>query len=194
MAERVNAFKTKYTGEQIEELFDKLANYTSDVPSAGEGQYYSTEVQFIDGRSGNWLKSQTIETNFGFLSFTGLTDTTGMSLTDNLLSLLSSANTSGIYLGSEKTTLIYTFKKPVILLRHRCSASASGTLYYWINDEWVSQGTANYYGTELTNSQPVTKVKIEYPPYINGVLNYSIFDFMSDEYIISGPAIKDRGE
>lgn len=184
MAELINAFKTKYTGEQMEELFDKLANYTSDVPSAGEGQCYTTEVSITNSNTtGGWFRSQTIETNFGFLSFTGLSNIEDSGCT-NIASLLST-NGIGIEL-NQLTTLTYTFKKPVTLLRHR--GNRAGTLYYWINDEWVNQGTIAYGTTQLT-PQTVEKAKIEFPAGSNSVLKYSIFDFISDEYIVSGPAI-----
>lgn len=186
MAERVNAFKSKYTGEQMEELFNKLANSVTDIPSAGENQYYSTELPITNtNTNGGWFRSQTVETSFGFLSYTGLSNIEDSGCT-NILSLLST-NSLGIELCGEPTTLIYTFKKPVTLLRHRCNVY-QGTIYYWINDEWVKQ--CSVYGTvQLTNQQTVEKVKIEFPYASNGILKYSIFDFMSDEYIISGPAI-----
>lgn len=182
----VGAFKTKYTGEQMEKLFDKLST-TPAVPSAGEGQYYTMEIAVSNNNdSGGWFRSQTIETNFGTLSFTGLSNVEKSGCTD--ISSLLTTTSRGVKL-SDPTTLTYTFKKPVVLLRLRCSGS-TGTLYYWINDAWVNQGAVNNGTTNITNRQPVTKVKIDFPSNSNGTLKYSIFDFMSDEYIISGPTIK----
>lgn len=187
MAERVNAFKTKYTGEQMEELFDKLANYTSDVPSAEEGQCYSTEMSITSEFNSSWFRGQTVETNFGFMSYTGLSNKG----CNNILSLLSSNSTVALGL-NDPTTLTYTFKKPVILLKYRLGGnsyfSGGGTLYYWINNEWVNQGTVNK-GTTTLTPQTVEKVKVEFPANGNAALYYSIFDFMSDSYIVSGPAI-----
>lgn len=191
MAERVNAFKTKYTGEQLEELFDKLANSVTEIPSAGEGQCYSTEIYntYDSIGSGNSYVNPTIETPFGFMQFIGR-----IGLSSNLLSLLT-LNTS-VGFGTKEVSIIYTFKKPVTLLKYRYKGNSylSGikiNLYYWINNEWVNQGTYTLaeIGTITLESQIVEKVKVELNGNSNAALYYSIFDFMSDSYIVSGPAI-----
>lgn len=185
----VGAFKTKYTGEQMEALFDKLSTSSDDnnIPTIGEGQYYTTEIPMTNTITSGWLYGQTVETNFGTLILNGTTiDKTNL----NIATLLSTNSLLKIALNNN-ATLTYEFKKPVTLLRYRCNAKSNKiTLYYWINNEWVSQGNINSGTTELT-SQTTEKVKVEFAGTSNGYITYSIFDFMSDSYIISGPTIKD---
>lgn len=199
MAELINAFKSKYTGEQIEELFDMLDSIKdsdetekpSEIPSLNEGHCYSTAISLIhDGiASGNSVTNPKVETNFGSIQFAGT-----IPIASNVFSLLSTNSPASF--GAAPIT--YEFKKPVTLLKYKYKGNhyitgAKVNIYYEINNEWVIQGTYTLVQEGVINLESQTtieKAKVEFTGVnSNCGIYYSIFDFISDEYIISGPSI-----
>lgn len=198
MAEMVNAFKSKYSGEQIEELFDMLSSGSSFEPQAGEGQYYSVEdtSTVFEGNNAFQYKK-------GILTFkiNGTGDSTNATKHPIILLRTDLINTNGSYFRYLDVTLEYTFDVPIIPKQLRIRVGSydwSGTIYYCINGEWQLINTLNFkQNTALTfefiqPEQAITGIKISFPRLSYGWQNiyYSIIDFESDSYV-TGMTIKD---
>ena len=190
MAERVNAFKSKYTGEQIDNLLDMLNSDSLLEQQAGEGQYYSTESNnaTMVMNSNDGCSSQSYK--HGIMTVSTNSTTNGSDYyVSNLLNILI-PNSAPIYFSSG-FTLMYTFDVPVTIKRMRYSGGKPCTLYFLINGSWVSQGSFST-GTITLTPQTITQAKVVVSWSGGGYkgMQYCIFDFTSDEYV-TGMSIKD---
>ena len=192
MAEFVNAFKSKYTGEQIDELLDVLSSGSLLEPQAKENQYYSTESpNFLTESLNSSSFIQTCKNGIMTIDFNGIISSYySYNLTSNIISTLQ-PNAIGIFV--VEGTIVYTFDVPVNIKRINFSdhQQAGCTLYYYKDDSWISVGKIGQGATtlDLQNVQQL-KVEMNYNSLGYSRLQYCIFDFVSDNYV-TGMTIKD---
>lgn len=175
----VGAFKTKYTGQQMEELFDKLSS-SSGEQQAGKGQYYSTETPILSNNGQNYKHGiMTIQSSCDMAYFGNIFET--LHYNANRVIAIRSGN------------IIYNFDVPVNIKRINFSdhQQAGCTLYYYKDNSWVSVGTIKN-GTTTLDIQNVQQLKVsmDYNRLGYSYLHYCIFDFITDEYV-TGMSIKD---
>lgn len=189
----LEAFKSKYTGEQIEELLDVLNSGSLLEPQAGESQYYSTEcgneVFFYD----NDVKYTEIKR--GIMTFRIEADSLQSGTAMPISAILKETSNSNYYLYFRNGIAYYTFDVPIIpkQLRVKMNSKADLSIYYLINGQYELQKT--YTATDTSYNIKLalptietTQVKITLGDY--AYTHHLILDFVTDEYV-TGMTIKD---
>lgn len=185
----VGAFKTKYTGQQMEALFDKLNSDTDREPQAGEGQYYSTECgeETFFNEKGKYA-----EIKKGIMTFR--IEASGLQ-SGGTVPLNGLLKESGHSMYFRDAVAYYTFDVPIMpkQLRVKMESKANLSIYYLINGEYVLQKTYNPDNTRYNITLPLpsietTQVKIDLSSY--AYTYHCILDFVTDNYV-TGMTIKD---
>lgn len=188
------AFKSKYTGEQIDKLLDLLSSGSLLEPQAGENQYYSTEesgvfhsengTKYAEFKRG--IMTFRIESNYIY---------SGRVMPINGLLKETTNSEYSLYMQDDNNCAYYTFDVPIIpkQLRVKTGSKMNFDVYYLINDTYELQKTytATEAGYTLTLPLPsieTSKIKIKLGHYAN--LYHLILDFVTDEYV-TGMSIKD---
>lgn len=179
----VNAFKSKYTGEQIDNLLDVLSSGKMLAPQAEEGQYYTLEQPYPEA-SGDWLKIHTYKTKDMTVTLTpiGVYGAYGRGYGAHLCSLFNTNTNHGMHYYGGGATLTFDFNSPINPWRIRYNGNVPMTVQVYDGTVWTTKANNVSTGTHDITSTNISQIKITFTG-TETHLYYCILDFLSDNYI-----------
>lgn len=185
----LTAFKSKYTGQQIDNLLDTLNSGTMLAPQANANEYYTIE-QPASVVTNDWLKEITYKTQDMTVTMTG--SLYGEDKGCHICALFNTNTNHDIHVYGT-SNLNFTFNKPIKPWRIRYSGGPKMTVKIYDGTTWTTKVSSVTTGIHDISGDNITQIQINFSVSGQSHIYYCILDFLSDNYM-HNPTIRNIAE